>query len=81
MQIIVPVINTNGDLFENRKRGQVWQCGSVFVIPLDNETGFIFDSLTNHSMAYFYLVEGLDDFGVSSDQLVLTSSNVVVTVE
>ena len=53
-------------------RGQVWQSGNVFIIPLDEETGIILNAVTNKARGYFYLLEGLDDFEVTSDQMYLT---------
>lgn len=73
MNIILPS-NNNRPFTDEEKlhRGQVWQCGSVYVIPLDDETGYIFNASTKKARGYFYLLEGLDDFEITSDQLVLT---------
>lgn len=73
MKIISPENNNRPfESGEKLKRGQVWQAGNVFMIPLDDETGIILNTATGASRAYFYLLEGLEDFEITTDHLTLT---------
>ncbi|QGH45202.1 hypothetical protein [Bacteriophage Eos] len=82
MKILVPENNNRPyEEGEKLKRGQVWQAGNVFVIPLDDETGIILNTVTGESRAYFYLLEGLEDFEITTDHLTLTGLTPELTLK
>lgn len=73
MKIIAPENNNRPwESGEKTKRGQVWQSGNIYVIPLDDETGIITNADSGETRAYFYLLEGLEDFGITTDHLTLS---------
>lgn len=80
MKIVAPVNNNRPfESGEKVKRGQVWQSGNILVIPLDDETGIITNTATGESRAYFYLLEGLEDFEITTDHLTLSDLKPVLS--
>lgn len=82
IKVTAPKANNLLDLEHSRfESGKVYRSGNVFIIPLDDESGFIVDTLNHKQRAYFYLSEGMSDFDINYDNIEITDLTAEVLIK
>lgn len=82
IKVTAPKANNLLDLEHSKfESGKVYRSGNIYIIPLDDESGFIMDISNHIQKAYFYLSEGMSDFDINYENIEITDLTVEILIK